>query len=388
MELHVVLALKPVSSAFSHKCVGWICTDWPCQFLFLRFPIKGVVHRVLDESLCWDGDVHHPNKVLFGHAGTGRDGVRIAPVALHGRHAEGLSHAAPEVGVVHRVQSGLGCGRAERDPRHHTEEQGPLPARSVGFSRVPQLGHVERRPGDKEHRVEHEEHLDGFDLSPGYNVHGTAHCATICTEAPDVADHPLVERHDQQRRNQEPEEKVCHAVHDAIPAVGEEEIAVLHSLRSRTVEEEAGGDEGGVKHPGRQDHPLGFLPGHLEAQWVDDGVESVHADGEEHVDLHTGAEVLEVADGLAGGCTQGPVTDAHLQQDEGTTAQAQQQVSTGHGHHKIVGGGLSSAAAVDDQAHQGIAKNGDEPKHPKHEAKDSHLSWAQVVRQDGGIWEK
>ena len=109
-----------------HEGVGGVGVDGPGQLLLLGLAVEGVTDGVLGERLGLHRDVHHAHVVLLGHARAGRDGVRVAAVTLHGRHAEGLPHAPAEVGVVHRVQRGLGRRGAEGDPGHGREEQRPL----------------------------------------------------------------------------------------------------------------------------------------------------------------------------------------------------------------------------------------------------------------------
>lgn len=58
---------------------------------------------------------------------------------------------------------------------------------------MPQLGNVERRPGEEENGIEHEEHLDRLNFSPRDDVHCPANRVAIGSDPPDVADHPLVE---------------------------------------------------------------------------------------------------------------------------------------------------------------------------------------------------
>lgn len=159
---------------------------------------------------------------------------------------------------------------------------------------------------------------------------------------------------------------------------GREEVVTV-TIPVRAVEKEDRRHEGRVQDPGGCNHFLGLLSGHLEAQRVDDGIEAVDADGEQHVDLHAGGEVLEVADHLAHGATQGPPPGGELQHDKRRAGHADEKVSTRHGHHEVVGGGLSPPAPVDDQTYQGIAKDGEQPQSAKEDAGGGHLSRVQLV---------
>ncbi len=179
---------------------------------------------------------------------------------------------------------------------------------------MPKLCDVKRRPGEEEHGVEHQEHLNGFDFSPGDDVHGPAHRSPVSADPPDVAHHPLVEGHDEQRRHQEPKEKMRDGVRQAIPAVRQKEVAVV-LWRRRSVEEQTRRYERGVKDPRRQNHSFGFLARHFKAQRIHNGVETIHADGQKHVDLDAGAQVLEVSHDFARGRGQRPVADANLQEN-------------------------------------------------------------------------
>lgn len=163
----------------------------------------------------------------------------------------------------------------------------------------------------------------------------------------------------------------------SFPRGGKEIVAVV--VPAGAVEEQHGGHKGRLEDPGCGDHLLGFLSGHLEAQWVDDGVEPVYADGQEHVDLDSRGEILKVAHGPARGAAQHPAAGGELQQDERRAGHADQEVGACQGHHKVVGGGLSSPAAVDDQTHQGIAKDRKQPQGPKESAGCGHLPGARAI---------
>lgn len=161
---------------------------------------------------------------------------------------------------------------------------------------------------------------------------------------------------------------------------GGEEIVTM-TVPVGAIEKEHGGHKGRLKDPGRCNHLLGFLSGHLEAQRVDDGVEPVYADGEENVDLDARGEILKVAHGLAHGAAQGPPAGGELQQDERHAGHTDEQVSTRQGHHEVVGGGLSPPAPVDDQTHQGIAKDRKQPQGPKENAGRGHFPGVRSVAQ-------
>lgn len=161
------------------------------------------------------------------------------------------------------------------------------------------------------------------------------------------------------------------SVGGSFPGGGKEIVAV--AVPAGAVEEQHRGHKGRLEDPGCGDHLLGFLSGHLEAQWVDDGVEPVYADGQEHVDLDTWGEILKVTHRPAHGAAQGPAAGGELQQDKRRAGHADQKVSACQGHHKVIGGGLSPPAAVDDQTHQGIAKDRKQPQGPKENAGCGHF---------------
>ena len=167
------------------------------------------------------------------------------------------------------------------------------------------------------------------------------------------------------------------SVGGSFPGGGKEIVAVV--VPAGAIEEQHRGHKGRLEDPGCCDHLLGFLSGHLEAQWVDDGVEPVYADGQEHVDLDTWGEILKVTHRPAHGAAQGPAAGGELQQDKRRAGHADQKVSACQGHHKVIGGGLSPPAAVDDQTHQGIAKDRKQPQGPKEDAGGGHFSRARSV---------
>lgn len=169
------------------------------------------------------------------------------------------------------------------------------------------------------------------------------------------------------------------------PAVGKKEITMAAVYGRGAIEEEAGGDEGCFEQPRSQDHLLGLLPGHLEAEGVNNGVEAVHRDGQQHVHLHPRTQVLQVTYHPAGSGAQRPAARDHLQQDEGCAAQAHQKICTGHRHHKVVGSGLSPSAAVDNQADQGVSQDGDQPEEAEDQAQDGDLACNQFVGGHGPI---
>lgn len=140
------------------------------------------------------------------------------------------------------------------------------------------------------------------------------------------------------------------------------------------VEKKHGGHKGRIKDPRRCNHLLGFFPGHLEAQRIDNGVEAVYADAEENVDLHAWGEVLKVSHSLAHGAAQRPPPGGELQQDEGHAGNADEQIGACHGDHKVVGGGLRPPAPVDDQTNQGIAKDRKQPQGPEENAGCGHFA--------------
>lgn len=164
---------------------------------------------------------------------------------------------------------------------------------------------------------------------------------------------------------------------DTAPAVRQEKVTMTTSCR--TVEENAGRHKGSIKYPGGHDHLLCFLPGHLKAEGVDNGVETIHRDGEQDVDLDAGAQVLQVTDNFAGSCTQWPSSRSNLHEDKGSAAQAHQQVCTRHRHHKIVGGWLCSPTPMNDQTDQSISQDGDQPKDPKHQTQNGNFTCGHVI---------
>ncbi|OWK03770.1 CREBL2 [Cervus elaphus hippelaphus] len=133
-------------------------------------------------------------------------------------------------------------------------------------------------------------------------------------------------------------------------------------------------------------------PATAKEKWVDDGVEPVYADGQEHVDLDTRGEILKVAHGPAHGTAQGPAAGGELQQDKRRAGHADQKVSACQGDHKVIGGGLSPPAAVDDQTHQGIAKDRKQPQGPEEDAGCGHFArvrsilWICPVAPPAVLW--
>ncbi|KAK2193685.1 hypothetical protein NP493_8g05058 [Ridgeia piscesae] len=101
---------------------------------------------------------------------------------------------------------------------------------------------------------------------------------------------------------------------------------------------------------------------HLEAERVDDGVEPVDTDGREHVHRRRRQHDLGEAHEFTQAVAEDPATGQHAAEQPRHDGEGDAEVTDGEGDDEVVGGRLQAATAVDDEAHEQVAEDREQPQ--------------------------
>lgn len=113
--------------------------------------------------------------------------------------------------------------------------------------------------------------------------------------------------------------------------------------------------QGGRGAPRRQDHLSRPGAGHGKAERVQDGVESIDADRNEHERRRPRRKELDEPDAATQERREDPPAGHRLTEDERHRQQGEKQVDEGERYHEVVGGRLKTPTAMHDETGQDVA---------------------------------